>query len=360
MEWGRDPSGRFLTALEWLRTRTAAVSEPALIRVGDSLEGWTSWAPVAGADPQSTLLVVRQCTMAGLGLALAGVLALGLLGMRGRSDRVRVSFLLGWLGLAGVALAWLPVSLRDLAWWPLLAGLTIALPWYLAWAGLYLPKNKSHTSYSSHASAVGAVLALVAVLLARTPGPAGAHDPPDARPEAVYLIAGEKPGEIDQTVLLTPGLLDRLRTMARPAPAPSQGVVLVSAVCEGKLIDGAAEVDAVFVAHALGEGPAKLELPLEGVQLVGDVLLDGARVHPVALAAPSVGYALAQCAAPAGTRSRCASVCHCLPAKRGSRRQASIICALCCRGWCRADCSSTSVPEPHPCKHWSSTAANAW
>src|SRR5262249_41652058 len=68
--------------------------------------------------------------------------------------------------------------------------------------------------------------------------------------------------------------------------------VLVSAVYEGKLEEGAAEFGAVFAAYCLTEGPARLALPLDGVQLVGDVWLDGARAHPVTLPPPQPGYAL--------------------------------------------------------------------
>jgi hypothetical protein len=311
VECGRDPSGRFLTALEWLRTRPADRGEPPIIRTGESLEGWTAWEPVAGASQEAHLVVVQRSTMAGLGLALAGSLALVLVALRNRAGRKRLRFLLVWLGAAGVALAWLPVALRDLAWWPLLAGLTISLPWYLSWAGS--ARRRAPASRSSHpttkgppgstppggsgrgAAATGVALALVLLLLGRTPGPAQA--PPEARkadtatrPEVIYLVTGT--GDNEPTVLVPPGLVRRLRMMARPATVPDNGIVLVTSSCDGKLVDGAAEVEAVFGVHALGDGPATLELPLADVQLIGDVLLDGARVFPVALAEPRVGYAL--------------------------------------------------------------------
>ena len=57
-------------------------------------------------------------------------------------------------------------------------------------------------------------------------------------------------------------------------------------------MDGKAEVEATFHAHCTGNGPHALALPLDGVELIGEVLLDGARAFPVALAAPKVGYTL--------------------------------------------------------------------
>jgi hypothetical protein len=209
-----------------------------------------------------------------------------------------------------VALAWLPVALRDLAWWPLLVGLTIGLLWYLSWAGKTGwstsaprspqpsgkgPAGPAPSSGSGRGAAAVGLTSLLILLVGISPGPAQAPMTPqkggsEDRPEVIYLVSGV--GEAEPSILVSPRLVDRLRTMARPAPVPSNGVVLVSAACDGRLVDGAAEVDAVFAVHALGEEPAKLELPLEGVQLVGDVLLDGARVHPIALAEPRVGYAL--------------------------------------------------------------------
>jgi hypothetical protein len=99
-------------------------------------------------------------------------------------------------------------------------------------------------------------------------------------------------GEPGQEVLAPPRLVSRLRELARPAPAPTSGVVLVSGHLEGRLVKDRAEFTATWIAHALGEGPASLKLPLDGVQLLGDVLLDGARVMPTALAPPQGGYTI--------------------------------------------------------------------
>jgi hypothetical protein len=304
VERGRDPSGRLVTALEWLRSAGAKRSESAgLFPAGESLEGWTAWEPVASEKPrapetEAELVVVRRGMVAGLGLALAGLLAVMLVGLRHRSGGLRLRFLLCWVATAGVALVWLPASLRDLAWWPLLAGLTIALPWYLAWAGRprgnrASPPSSSPPSSKKVATVVAgpATAGLVLLLVGSSSGPAQApREPANAQGDTVYLV-GEASAPDKQTVLVSPSLVDRLKAMARPL-APTTGVVPVSAAYDGKLVKGVAEIDAVFQVHALGEGPATLTLPLSGVQLVGDVLLDGARALPTALSGPRGGYSL--------------------------------------------------------------------
>jgi hypothetical protein len=284
---GRDPSGRFVSALEWLGSKGKKGAEPGTEQTGlfheeDSLEGWTAWAPAG--EGGVGLVVVRRGTVAGLGLALAALLALALVGLRPGGRRLR--FLLGWLGLAGVALAWLPASLRDLAWWPLLAGLTLSLPWYLAWAGR--PRKQASAPGSRKAAAAGAAV-LTLVLLGEAAGPA--QGPRGERGEERVYLLGAPSAPDKQTVLVSPLLVARLEALARPKAALT-GVVAVSSSYEGRMVNGAAEFDAVFQVYALAEGPATLELPLEGVQLVGDVLLDGARVLPVALPGPGTVYAL--------------------------------------------------------------------
>jgi hypothetical protein len=276
---GRDPSGRFQTALEWLQPVRNRAPGATLFTEADALEGWTTWAPVAGAGPDADLRIVRRGPVAGLGLALAGLLGLALLRSRQWGAGPRMRFMLLWLGSAGVALAWLPASLRDLAWWPLLAGLTIALPWYLAWANR--PRRAAAAPSSNKGQAVvsaAATAGLLLVLLLQSPGPAQSPRP---EAEPVYLLHASE-GQ-PESVLVAPALVTRLEKMAQPAAAPRRGAVLVSAAYEGKLVNGVAEFDAVFQVHALADEPATLTVPLDGIQLLGDVLLDGARVHPLAL-----------------------------------------------------------------------------
>jgi hypothetical protein len=297
---GHDSSGRFLAALEWLSEGPAGPA-PALLRGTVALEGWTTWQPVAHDAPQGVasdgeaddvLVVVSQRCVLALGLLLALVLTAALVLLSARVRRGRRALLLGWLAVAGVLLAWLPAALADLAWWPLLAGFACACVWFVAWAAwrrgrrARLPKalSSSGKKVLAGAATAGALLALGLVGLSSS-----AHGQ-KSRADVVILVPAATAAR--ETVLVGPDVVDRLRALARSALAPTEGVVLASAVYEGKLVNGQAEFTAILHAHALGDGPATLELPLDGAQLVGDVLVDGARAFPVALAAPKTGYAL--------------------------------------------------------------------
>ena len=91
-------------------------------------------------------------------------------------------------------------------------------------------------------------------------------------------------------MLAPPELLDQLHTLAQPGAGP--GAVLLSAEYAGKVVDNAAEFDATFQVYCFTDEPTTLTLPLDGVQLTGDVLLDGAPVQATALPGPQVGFTL--------------------------------------------------------------------
>ena len=65
-------------------------------------------------------------------LALSG----GLLRFVRRGSKGKLTYLLLWLGLSGLLLAWLPDALVELAWWPFLAGLACAALCFLAWGAV--------------------------------------------------------------------------------------------------------------------------------------------------------------------------------------------------------------------------------
>ncbi|MFO0926405.1 MAG: hypothetical protein U0736_05115 [Gemmataceae bacterium] len=138
-------------------------------------------------------------------------------------------------------------------------------------------------------AATGLLLAL-ALLAGQRPA-----DGDTADPEPVYLVPEQPP--LPAGVLVRPAALGRLRDLARATQPPVQGAVLAAAGYDGRLVPAGggaarAEFAATFEAHVFGDEPATLLLPLDGVQLTGDVLLDGARVLPTAVAGPQGGYAL--------------------------------------------------------------------
>src|SRR5262249_34668010 len=95
-----------------------------------------------------------------------------------------------------------------------------------------------------------------------------------------YLLPGPRGEAAGGTALAAPALLARLRELGRPPFAPPPVAVLVSGAYEGGVVNDQAEFSAVFQARSLADGPVTLEVPLAGVGLEGDVLVDGARAFP--------------------------------------------------------------------------------
>ena len=87
------------------------------------------------------------------------------------------------------------------------------------------------------------------------------------------------------TVLASPSLLNRLQSDARRAEMPADGAALVSADYEGKADDSTAQFKAEFHVYCVGDGTT-VHLPIGGVQLDGETLLDGSRVYPTAAKPP--------------------------------------------------------------------------
>src|SRR5262249_15591601 len=123
---------------------------------------WTGWESLAGSPPDSGVLLIRRDGVTALGVLLALALAARFFrpfphslsrrpsegpaqariagdgaprprfGPGGRHAG-RLPLLLLWLTAAGLGALWLPASLADLAWWPLLTALAGGLAYYL-WA----------------------------------------------------------------------------------------------------------------------------------------------------------------------------------------------------------------------------------
>ena len=287
---GHDSTGRFVLALEWygdaMNGEPAAASRTAaaVLSPVPALNTWTEWEALPGIDPAAGVTLVRSDTVTAAAVLLAALLCVVFWRLSRRSTRLRLLFLLLWLATAGVALAWLPPALRPLALWPLPLGCILALGWYLLTLRRELPRKAPATVIAAAATAAGLLVALL--------------DQPDAgralAPEApiVYIAPGPAEQPDQQTVLVTPELLEQVRALARPAPAAPSGAVLLSATYEGKIVEGVAEFYAVYRAFCLSKDTATLAIPLDGVRLVDDVWLDGARALPTTLPKPQIGYAL--------------------------------------------------------------------
>jgi hypothetical protein len=279
---GQDPSGRFRSALSWLHPDSGPAGVPPPLDFDAEGTNWSEWEPIAGAADDS-LLVVRRDAVTAAGLALVVALALVFWMLRRSSLRRLRTLLLSSSALLGVGAAWLPAALRDLAWWPLLAVGLGALAWYFR--VVLASKNTFRRPNKTNAAVAGAVLLALNLFgwSSRAEAPTSA---------AVYLVPATS--DEKQMVLVPADLLERLKAWTKPAPLASGGpwTVLLDASYEGQLTEGQAEFATVFSAFSQREEASTLTLPLADVQLVGEVLLDGARVAPLALPAPQAGFSL--------------------------------------------------------------------
>jgi hypothetical protein len=287
-EQGQDATGRFRSALAGSWPTTEGRTPPG--GHGESLADWTAWEKAPGGDLDTSMLVVRgeAAARAGLGLCLVpgsglgAVLGLLVFWLR-RWGRWRLLPLLAWLLLAGFGVLFLPSALQYWAWGPLVAGGLVSLLWYVVAAIAHRPPSAPVVRAATVGMAAGCL-----ALLVGGPGPVGRAAPPQG--VTVFVVPGPADAPEKQSVLAPPELLENLQDPARP-PLGS-GVVLIAADYDGKVVDGVADFTAVFGVQCLGDEPATLALPLDGVQLHGEALLDGARANPVALPAPQVGFAL--------------------------------------------------------------------
>lgn len=291
-----DGSGRFRTATDWLRDQGRKLDKPAPDS-GDAAkleleflraESWTAWEPIAGTEADRTLLVARRNVLSTLGPVLAVLLCLAFWGLHDHLGRWRLGLLLLWLAVGGLGYLWLPATLRVLAWWPLLAASAVALACYLATAARKQPAAAPPTSPRTGAAPIvitGVLLAIGSswwIIESRSNADDAATEP------TVFLIPAP---EADKwNVLAPPKLLEQLDAQARRTDAPRSGCVLVSAAYDGKLAGDGVQFKAEYLIYALDDGAAVLSLPLDGVQLDGETLLDGARIYPTAARPPGTGY----------------------------------------------------------------------
>jgi hypothetical protein len=286
---GQDASGRFRSALRWLYPESSVPSPkvwPQPLEFEYEGGEWSEWEPIAGlADDQ--LIVMRRDGVTALGVALGLLLALLFSWpRRGLIHRHRM-LLLVTFAVFGLGVLWLPAALCELAWWPLLAIGIVATLTYFAAVVRRPASPRSTPPPPQEVASIASVAGTLVLGVLSWNGHAAAPMPP-----TVYLVPASADAAGKKTVLVPADFLDHLKTMARPA-APAPGgpqSVLLDAAYEGQLVDAGkqAEFVAVFSTHNLSDEQSTLIVPLAGVQLIGEVLLDGARTAPVA--APQAGY----------------------------------------------------------------------
>jgi hypothetical protein len=274
---GQDSSGRFRSAVLWLRpeaTVEADAAEESPLHPGLDPTVWVEWAQVAGSDG-TTLMVVQVGEVRTAAFFVTAVLVLAGWRLRRLHWRLRVTLLLMLLALAGVGLVWLPGSVRDLAWLPLVAGCVTALIWYL----VAVRRDEAARRRTAATAAVG-ILTVILAGWGHLPI-TSARAAPEG-PVTIYLLPAET--EEKQRVLVPTDFLERLKTLSPPAASTGRKAVLLNAAYEGKVEEGAAEIYAAFAVHCTSDAPVPLLLPLDGVLLVDDVWLDGTRAHAIAVA----------------------------------------------------------------------------
>lgn len=282
---GHDRTGRFVIATDWVTgqdpTETEQVGSTPPLEIGVAATTWESTATTS-ADAGNRLTVVREAALLPVGVALA--LLPTLLFWRWRNRRAwRRAWLLGWLGVSGVAALWVPPTLAPLAWWPLTTALGVSLAWYL-WSATRVPEpTLAVATRRSHLRPVGLLL------LAGCLGLVGTAAPPE--PPTVYLLPASQETPEDSAVLVPPDLLEQIRGLTRRGAAGLRGAVLLAAASEGEVGENAVAFETTFQVHVFGGEPAILTVPLEGVQLE-ELFLDGARAFAAPPSAPQPGFSV--------------------------------------------------------------------
>jgi hypothetical protein len=280
---GHDPSGHFRTAPDWIRHASENGREGSSDTPPDlsaSLAPWTEWEPNAGVGDDSTLTIVRRDRVLAAAVLLAALAVPGLWICRRRD-----LFLTAYVGAAALAYLWLPGALQPLAWLPLLAGGGAALSGYLVLAAR---RSRSvRQSVPGPASALVTATAVLAIISASLSS--GSAEEPSA--QLVYIVPDSSGSAGKESVLVAPELLERLDALARAGSA-SAVPVLYAMSLEGKVNESIASFESVFEVYSPVEGPTDLSLPLDGIYLDGDLLVDGARALPVSLPGPQAGFSV--------------------------------------------------------------------
>jgi hypothetical protein len=250
--------------------------------------GRTEWQMVSSLGGPSHFIIVQRAKVSEVGLLAAGLGALLAWLLRRASSRFRLGTLLIWLTGSGIAFIWLPLSLQSVAAWPLLAGLICGLLWYVYVLGRKRFLFDRPASYQVKTVSFTIVICCLG-FFSLTSVSASSSEAVD---NTVFLVPAPKDKPDRSMVLVSPGLLKKLEALATRQEARPRSCMILSAGYEGKIVNQGIEFQAELLVHSFEESPIWLHVPLLGVQIQDDVLLDGARTLPVAEPAPKNGLSL--------------------------------------------------------------------
>jgi hypothetical protein len=275
---GQDASGRFRDAVDWLsgyerhlldmtpaaQTKSSALRPDSVSR-SEHLDAWTEWQPIAGTAPEAEILLMSQQLIVAIECGLLLILLFAAWRLRNLSWHKRYGLLVLWLSTAVAGIIWLPGDLSDVARWQIFLGASLGAGWYL-WSILT-------SANARHIRSAGPITAMLGGIIVGLGLPSRADEPP---PPTVLLLPGPASAPAQQTVLLSPQLLERLKSIAlRLGREP----VLLGAHYRGNIADGGAEFRVGFRIHSFTDAAVAVSLPLEGIDLQ-EVLLDGKTAYP--------------------------------------------------------------------------------
>jgi hypothetical protein len=261
----------------WRQTGASTMSR--LWPLDDSMAGWGFWIFQGEENLPIRMWVVRPSAFLGIGYGLALALFLA-----GRQYRLVQSL---WFLVASpsavVLLLLLPSGLRGLAVGPTLAVLILAV---LGFFELFMTQKWGKKAAKKVAPVVLAIISVMGTTtISAQVGPFRLTPKPVEPTIPVYLLPGSTNNVDEQSVLLAPAALKKLRSQAGLGPVPP---VLLNSRYEGRVQGSNAEFRAELTVFSSSDQPGQIIIPLGGIQLQ-EAILDGVPAKPVVLPAGELG-----------------------------------------------------------------------
>jgi hypothetical protein len=292
VQTGHDSAGRLFTAAQWLRggiyqpaMLPGAVPTPAALLPHSFGPDWTVWDATAAAQAPQSLVVIRPVSIHLAGIVLSAVLALAWYGSGRRwpSPRQswwRVRVLLIAVAVALVSWLTLPAPFRAAPGWPAAMAAVLLLGSYFRWLLQHRPAVSTTASMQTRSAIAAAVVLLHLAASAILLQPAAAQV---QEINTVLILPGPAGAPERQDVLVAPELLKKLDSLIHRSPADVRSAVLIAAHYEITLTEQVALCKAEYQLSSFGDKTTVI-VPLAGIELREGALLDGALVHPVAIA----------------------------------------------------------------------------